>query len=123
NQAAAPLWQWVLAAVILSVVLWGVVWLFSSTAGSSEPGPGLTDTAILAAIKGSDDLELEARSLIQASRLFLSAGGTLADLAHHGGWVRSQSHKPRIVYFTYRHPGVHASDRFYFDLRTGKLFQ
>ncbi len=75
--------------------------------------------AILDAIKLSDDFDSQQDVLLRASYAFLKKGGSIADLHENGGWVRSQKHKPREVYFCYRNSGT----RFYFDTRTGVLFQ
>lgn len=82
-----------------------------------------TDAQIIAAIKGSDDLEQHQTALVAASRAFMAKGGTLADLREMGGWVRSQTHKPRGVYFTYKRPGTNVRDRWYYDVDRGQLFQ
>lgn len=58
-----------------------------------------------------------------ASRAFMAKGGTVADLREMGGWVRSQTHKPRSVYFTYRRPGTNVRDRWHYDVDRGQLFQ
>jgi len=82
-----------------------------------------TDAQVLAAIKGSDDLEQHKTALVAASRAFVAQGGTLADLHEMGGWVRSQEHKPRSVYFTYKRPGTNVRDRWHYDVDRGQLFQ
>ncbi len=83
----------------------------------------ITDAQIATAIQGSDDFGLHQAAFISGSRQFLARGGTIGDLREMGGWVRSQSHKPRRVYFTYRRPGTHISHRWYFDIDSGGLFQ
>jgi hypothetical protein len=87
------------------------------------PAAPATDAQIIAAIKGSDDLEQHQSALVAASRAFMAKGGALADLHEMGGWVRSQTHKPRSVYFTYRRPGTNVRDRWYYDVDRGQLFQ
>ncbi len=83
----------------------------------------ITDAQVATAIQGSDDFGLHQAAFISGSRQFLARGGTIGDLQEMGGWVRSQSHKPRRVYFTYRRPGTHISHRWYFDIDSGGLFQ
>ena len=98
--------------------------LFHKMDAGKNPRPStITDGMITDAIKGSDDLDRHQAGFIVASRQFMEKGGTLSDLREMGGWVRSQRHKPRHVYFTYRAPGNQVSQRFYFDVDTGKLFQ
>ena len=82
--------------------------------------PPATDAQILAAIKGSDDLEQHQTALVAASRAFMAKGGTLADLREMGGWTRSQT---RSVFFTYKRPGTNVRDRWYYDVDRGQLFQ
>ncbi len=89
----------------------------------ARPAPPATDAQIIAAIKGSDDLEQHQTALVAASRAFMAKGGTLADLREMGGWVRSQTYKPRGVYFTYKRPGTNVRDRWYYDVDRGQLFQ
>lgn len=103
-----------------------------TAAPAARPAPTLrqpvqaapaTDAQILAAIKGSDALEQHQTALVAASHAFIAKGGTLADLHEMGGWVRSQTHKPRSVYFTYKRPGTDVRDRWYYDVDRGQLFQ
>ncbi len=83
----------------------------------------VTDEMVLDAIRQSDDFEQNRAALLRASRAFMQQGGTLGDLREMGGWVRSTSHRGRRVVFTYKRPGTHVRDRYYFDLNSGRLFQ
>ena len=113
-----------LAAIVLMLGMVGVVWSqWRPNSGyDQEAETPVTDVMIMDAIKGSDDLDRHQAAFIGASRLFMEKGGTLSDLREMGGWVRSQRHKPRHVYFTYRQPG-NVANRWYFDVDSGRLFQ
>jgi hypothetical protein len=79
--------------------------------------------AVTAAIKASDDFAEHSDAFVRASLTLLENGRcTLAQLQENGGWVRSQTHKDRPVYFTYC-GASHVSNRIYVDVSTGEIFR
>lgn len=89
--------------------------------GADDPLP--SDQELEAAIKDSDDYERYREAFIVASRALLHEKRcSIAHLRENGGWVRSQAHADRMVYFTYC-GGPHVSNRIYVDVSTGEIFR
>ena len=84
-----------------------------------EPSPEQID----AAIRDSDDYATHQDAFLKATAtLAQRERSSLQYVRENGGWVRSQTHKPRPVYFTYV-GGPHVDNRVYLDVTTGKLFK
>lgn len=85
--------------------------------------PSVSSDEIAAAIASSDDFGIYRQVFIDAAAALIHDGRcSLGQLRENGGWVRSQTHKPRLVYFVYC-GAPHVSNRFYVDATTGQVFQ
>ena len=94
-----------------------------STANAREAAAKAHAEAAEAAIQSSDDFQLHKGGFLKATSTLIDNGTcTLADFREMGGWVRSQSHKPKPVYFTYC-GGMTVSNRIYLDVSSGKVFR
>lgn len=94
-----------------------------STAKAREAAAKAHAEAAEGAIQSSDDFQLHKGGFLKATSTLIDNGTcTLADFREMGGWVRSQSHKPKPVYFTYC-GGMTVSNRIYLDVSNGKVFR
>lgn len=75
------------------------------------------------AIKSTDDFQIHKDAFLRATATLVGNGTcTLVDLREMGGWVRSQTHKPKSVYFTYC-GGMTVNNRIYLDANSGRIFR
>ena len=75
------------------------------------------------AIKSSDNYSMYSESFIKVSESLIKQGKcTLGDFKEMGGWMRSSSHKPKPIFFTYC-GGMSKKNRIYFNAQTGKVFK
>ncbi len=105
--------------------------LFSGCQGSLSPksnsdlSASSDDTAIIKAIRLSDDFEKHKEAFITASKQLIGEGRcNLEILEYNGGWIRSQKHNGGKIYFTYLvAQGATINDRIYLNVDMGKLFK
>lgn len=91
----------------------------------SAPATASLPTAgeVRAAIRDSDDFDKYADAFTRASLSLIERRRcSLSQLREMGGWVRSQSHNGRPVYFTYC-GASNVSNRIYLDASTGEIFK
>jgi hypothetical protein len=75
------------------------------------------------AVASSDDFAQYRAQFVKAAVELVDQGKcTVDELKEMGGWVRSQTHKPQPVYFTYC-GGSTTANRIYLDVRNGKVFR
>ena len=75
------------------------------------------------AIKSSDDFQTYKNAfLIATSTLIENGTCTVAAFKEMGGWVRSQAHKPKSVYFMYC-GGMTVRNRIYLDVKNSEIFR
>ena len=96
-----------------------------SEALDSDSSASNDDTAIIEAIKLSDDLKKHRNAFIVASKQLIDEGRcSLQILEYNGGWIRSQKHSGGKIYFTYLvAQGATINNRIYLNVDTGKLFK
>jgi len=81
------------------------------------------DSQIATALKLSDDFSTYQDIFISISDKLIKTGKcSLSEFAEMGGWVRSQNHKPKPIYFTYC-GGMHRNNRIYINVVTGETFK
>ena len=81
------------------------------------------DRVIENAIKASDDFGTYKNAFLTATSTLIENGTcTVAEFKEMGGWVRSQAHKPKSVYFMYC-GGMTVRNRIYLDVNNGKIFR
>jgi len=81
------------------------------------------NSQIVDAIKSSDDFSTYQDVFISVSEKLVNSGKcSLPELKEMGGWVRSQIHNPKPIYFTYC-GGMHRNNRIYVDVVSGKTFK
>ena len=75
------------------------------------------------AISSSDDFDEYKDQFMKATgRLIKDGTCDSVELRNMGGWVRSQSHKPKPVYFTYC-GGMKTQNRIYLNVGTERVFR
>lgn len=75
------------------------------------------------ALKASDDFDRNKDALLKVSKKLIESGRcSLAEFKSLGGWVRSTTHRPKVIYFTYC-GGLSANNRIYFDLSKDEIFR
>ena len=83
--------------------------------------PHYAVSSIQRAISKSDDYATYQAEFTIAAQSLLSTGRCqLSELKEYGGFVKSQTHKNKPVYFTYC-GGAHLDNRIYVDVSTGEL--
>jgi len=93
----------------------------SRPADSAPPTTIITDSQIRSAVSQSDDFGQFQSEFVAAARLLLSSRRcTLAELNEMGGFVKSQTHKDRPMYFTYC-GGMTIGNRIYIDASSGEI--
>jgi len=81
------------------------------------------DSALEEAIRGSNNYSKYKKSFIKASETLIQEERcTLNDFKKIGGWVRSSTHKPKPIFFTYC-GRMTTENRIYLNAETGKLFK
>lgn len=80
-------------------------------------------TPLERAINKSDDYDKYKYAFVKASdSLVKEKKCTIHGLKDEGGWMKSFSHKPKPVYFTYC-VGSHRRNRIYLNVSTGEIFK
>ncbi len=80
-----------------------------------------TDAEIQEAIAQSDDYDQYRAEFTEAAKVLLTSRRCgRYEMTQYGGFVKSQTHKNKPVYFTYC-GGTHLDNRIYIDVSTGEL--
>lgn len=110
------------------IVLLGVLACSGKDASRRRHLPSVAE--VEAAISASDDFEKYKSEFVRASLALIESGQcSLGELSEYGGWIRSDNHKPRRVYFNeYRvyvneSGPAYVSSRFHFDVESGETFR
>lgn len=75
------------------------------------------------AVESSDDFAQYRAQFVKAAAALVDQGRcTIEELKEMGGWVKSQTHKPAPVYFTYC-GGSTTANRIYLDVRDARIFR
>lgn len=78
-------------------------------------------TPLEKAIKGSDDYLTYRKNLIELSQKLIDKGQcSITDYKEMGGWLRSSTHKPKPIYFTYC-GGFASGRKIYINAKTAEL--
>ena len=83
----------------------------------------MNNTPLEKSIKSSDNYAEHRDNFINISIELINSGTcSLADYKEQGGWVRSSSHKPKPIYFTYC-GGISKNNKVYINAKTGKIYK
>ncbi|WP_345847740.1 SH3 domain-containing protein [Shewanella algae] len=101
-------------------------WVFAKYLSTNRPAEEQAinlNSPVAKAIKSSDDFSKYQSVFVSASEKLTKSGKcSLGDFKEMGGWWRSTSHKPKLVYFTYC-GGMTKSNRIYLNAATGSTFR
>ncbi|QQX81104.1 SH3 domain-containing protein [Shewanella sp. KX20019] len=97
-------------------------WVSAKYLSTTRPTDNFTsNTKLEKAIKNSDNYSLYRNNFIKLSDKLIKQGKcNLADYTEMGGWVRSTTHKPKPIYFTYC-GGFSKSNKVYINAKTGRI--
>jgi hypothetical protein len=97
-------------------------WVSAKYLSTSKPKDSFSSNSPLEkAIKGSDNYALYRDNFIKLSQQLISQGRcSITDYKEMGGWLRSSSHNPKPIYFTYC-GGFSKSNKVYINAKTGKV--
>lgn len=100
-------------------------WVSLQHLSTTRPAEPITavNSAVGEAIKKSDDYDLYQKVFEAATQQLIdSKQCNLEELKEYGGWVRSATQKPKLIFFTYC-GGSHRDNRIYLDAETGSVFR
>ena len=101
----------------------GLVVVSTLAAGTLWPDKSLTDEEYTRLVSLSDDLDRYAGAFEDATRYLIEVDVCDSDdFEETGGWIKSQIHRNRPIYFTYCGNFSHVSGRIYFNARTYEFF-
>lgn len=114
-------------AWIVLLVLIFTIYAMTQTTGTSsstrQPRIAISDTQILTAVSRSDDFARHKDAFTVAARTLVeSRRCTTGELKEMGGFVKSQTHKDKPIYFTYC-GGMTVRNRIMLDASTGRIFR
>lgn len=97
-------------------------WVYAKYLSSTEPEDNFSsNTELEKAIEGSDNYSLYRENFIRLSQKLIDNGRcSMADYKEMGGWLRSSSHKPKPIFYTYC-GGFSKNHKIYINAKTGKI--
>lgn len=98
------------------------VWLWIAGQSSEGSRSQFSEPQIELLIQSSDDYAKHRSRFMEATEKLLRSGQCEPhDFSETGGWVKSETHKTRPVYFTFC-GGASLQNRVYLDIESGNIF-
>ncbi len=110
--------------VALMAIRYAVLALLASLLVVETPALGSDESAIVKALRLSDDLSRYESAFVKATTDLVASGRcALADIEENGGWVKSTTtYRNEPVYFVYC-GGLTVANRIYLNAETGSIFK